>query len=209
MPPARRGLARAIAGRRGIAGSELVLMAPVFFLILLATADLVRVFRAQIRMEMIAVQIGQIVSQCARITTPGDTSQFWSHAERIAGGVIDVNTATGGAMMITAMSRNNNANRLDWQVRTGNVSTSSLFGSEATPTPTIRGRAGQAFTIPESQTLFATEVYAIVQPWTLSAGLIGTALPSTLRGVTMFLSRSAEPARLQQRPTNSNARDCT
>ncbi len=184
-------------------------MAPVFFLILLATADLVRVFRAQIRLEMIGVQIGQIVSQCTRITTPGDTSQFWSHAERIAGGVVDVNSATGGAIIITAISRNNNANRLNWQIRTGNTSTTSLFGSEAAPTPAIRGRAGAAFTVPDGQTLFATEVYAIVVPWTISAGLIGTALPNTLRGVTMFLSRSAEPARLQQRPTNSNARDCT
>ncbi|MBP0465542.1 hypothetical protein J5Y09_16575 [Roseomonas sp. PWR1] len=185
-------------------------MAPVFFLILLATADLVRVFRAQIRMEMIAVQIGQIVSQCSRINAPGDTSQFWGHAERIAGGVVDVNSATGGAMIITAMSRNNaTSNRLNWQIRTGNSSTNSLFGTEAAPTPTIRGRNNQAFTIPENQTLFTTEVYAIVVPWRISAGLIGTALPNTLTGVTMFLSRSPEPGRLQQRPTNSNARDCT
>jgi hypothetical protein len=184
-------------------------MAPVFFLILLATADLLRVFRAQLRLEMIGVQIGQIVSQCPRITTPGDTAQFWSHAERIAGGVVDVNSATGGAMMISAISRNTNVNRLDWQVRTGNATVTSLFGTQAVPTPNIRGRAGANFVVPEGQTLFATEVYAIVQPWTLSAGLIGTALPDTLRGVTMFLSRSAEPSRLQQRPASSNARECT
>lgn len=189
--------------------SELALCAPLFFLILLATADLVRVFRAQLRMEMIAVQIGQIVSQCPTITTPGDTNEFWGHAARIAGGFVDINSPTGGAIIISGMSRNNNANRLDWQVRAGNVTTPSEFGTVALPTPIIRGRNAQAFVVPAGQFLLITEVYAIVIPWTISAGLIGTALPQTLTGLTMFLTRVTDPARLQTPPTPSPDRNCT
>jgi Flp pilus assembly protein TadG len=199
-------------GRRGIAASEFALMAPLFALTLLATADLVRVFRAQIRMEMIAVQIGQIVSQCNRITTPGDTNEFWAQAARISGGLVDVNSATGGAMIISAVSLNTQTttNRLDWQIRTGNTSTASVFGNVAQGgAPTLRGTGAAPFLMPLGETLMVFEAYAIVIPWQLSVGLIGTVLPSTVSGVTMFLTRVSEPSRLRTPPTNSNARDCT
>ena len=68
------------------------------------------------------------------------------------------------------MSRNNDANRLDWQVRAGNVTQTSEFGTVALPTPTIRGRNAQAFVVPAGQFLLVTEVHAIVIPWTISAG---------------------------------------
>jgi Flp pilus assembly protein TadG len=199
-------------GRRGIAASEFALLAPIFALTLLATADLVRVFRAQIRMEMIAVQIGQIVSQCNRITHPGDTNEFWAHATRIGGGLVDVNSADGGAMIISAVSLNTatNTNRLDWQRRTGNASTASVFGNVTQGgTPTLRGTGGATFLMPSGETLMVFEAYAVVIPWQLSLGLIGTALPGTVSGVTMFLTRVSDPARLRTPPTNSNARDCT
>jgi Flp pilus assembly protein TadG len=209
--PAERRRARGF-WRRGIAASEFALMAPLFALTLLAASDVVRVFRAQIRMEMIAVQLGQIVSQCNRITTPGDTNDFWAHAARIGGGLVDVNSATGGAMILSAVSLDtvNNRNRLDWRVRTGNASTASIFGNTAVGgAPVLRGTNSVAFLMPLGETLMVFEAYAIVIPWQLSVGLIGTALPGTVSGVTMFLTRVSEPARLRTPPTNSNARDCT
>jgi Flp pilus assembly protein TadG len=199
-------------GRRGVAASEFALCAPLFFLILLATADIIRVFRAQIRLEMIAVQIGQVVSQCNQITTTGDTDQFWAHAARIGGGMVDVNSATGGSMLVSAVSVNTttNANRLDWRVRTGNATTTSVLGNAVVGgTPILRGRDNAPFNVPAGQTLLVFEANAIVIPWTLSVGLIGTALPQQLSAVTMFLTRSSEPARLQVTPINSAARDCT
>jgi Flp pilus assembly protein TadG len=196
--------------------SEFVLVLPVFFLIVLATTDLVRVFRAQIRMEMVAVQIGQIVSQCPRITeadfTDG-TFGFWAHAGRIGAGLVDINTPTGGAMIVSAMSLDGAANRLDWQRRTGNASTRSAFGTAGAPTPILRGRDGTPFTIPTGQTLMATEVFAVIVPWTISAGLIGTALPAEIQGVSFFLSRASDPARLQVPPATpappAPPRECT
>jgi Flp pilus assembly protein TadG len=113
-------------GRRGWVAAEFALIAPAFFLIALGTADLIRLFRAQLRTETIAVQIGQIVSQCTRITTPGDVNQFWAHANRIAGGIVDISSPTGGAVVISAVGRNTAtnpaSNRLAWQIRTGNTS---------------------------------------------------------------------------------------
>jgi hypothetical protein len=53
------------------------------------------------------------------------------------------------------------------------------------------------------------EANAVVIPWRLSVGLIGTALPREINGMTMFLSRASDPARLQVPPVNSAARDCT
>jgi Flp pilus assembly protein TadG len=211
-PHAERRRARGL-GRRGIAASEFALVAPLFFIILFATADVIRVFRAQIRMEMIGVQIGQIVSQCQNaITTPGDTDQFWAHAARISGGLVDVNSATGGSMLISAVSLNTatNANRLDWQVRTGNASATSVLGNVAVGgVPTLRGRDNASFLMPSNETLIVFEANAIVIPWTLSAGLIGTALPSEISTVTLFLTRVSDPTRRRTPPINSAARDCT
>lgn len=212
----RTGLLGLLRGRRGSVASEFVLVVPVFFLIVLATTDIVRVFRAQLRMEMVAVQIGQIVSQCPRVTeadfTDG-TFGFWAHAARIASGVVDINSPTGGAMIVSALSPNQAANRLDWQRRAGNASTRSTFGDAGAPTPILRGQDGTPFTIPAGQTLLATEVFAVVQPWTISAGLIGTALPANLQGIAFFLSRASEPGRLQQPPgapvPPAPVRECT
>ena len=98
--------------RRGVAASEFALVVPIFVLVLFATADLIRVFRAQLRAETVAVQVGQIVSQCRAITdgasvaTPGnpdnsDIAQLFAHGARIAGNIINVNGATGGAAIVT------------------------------------------------------------------------------------------------------------
>ena len=194
-------------GRRGLVASEMALVAPLFFLVALATADLIRLFRAQLRAETIAVQIGQIVSQCRTITNPGDVNNFWAHAQRIAGTVIDVNSRDGGRMIISAVSRNGNANRLSWQLRTGNNAAkfNSRLGSSIGGTATI----SDGFVVPASQTLMVTEVFAVVQPFVLSAGLIGTVLPRDIYGTTLFLSRAPDPTTLQTAPATSATANCT
>jgi Flp pilus assembly protein TadG len=214
--PASRRTSAAARCRRGIAASEFALVAPVFFLILLATTDLVRTFRAQLRMEMVAVQLGQIVSQCTSITNGGDaggdTQQFWAHAARIAGNVVDINSATGGTMMVTAVSNRNNANYMNWRLKplSGNATTQSIFGAVAVGgAPTLRGRAGATFLVPSGQTLLVTEVYGVVRPWLLSGSLLNMTGLSQLSALTMFLTRSSEPARLQETPRTSNTRECT
>ncbi|WP_211869095.1 TadE/TadG family type IV pilus assembly protein [Neoroseomonas terrae] len=187
---------------------EFALVVPLFFIVVLATTDLIRLFRAQLRAETIAVQIGQIVSQCRTITTPGDRDNFWAHAQRIAGGIIDVNSATGGAVIISAVSRttgSNPTNRLSWQMRTGNVTQTSRLGTTVNGTATV----SDGFVVPANQTLLVTEVFAFVQPFPLSAGLIGTVTDSIIYGTTLFLSRTPNAVSVQTTPTNSATPDCT
>lgn len=198
--------------------TEFALVAPLFFLVALATADLIRVFRAQLRTETIAVQIGQIVSQCRASTqdpaiTAGDITNFWTQAGRIAGSVIDVNSASGGAMIISAVRRTVdgsgnplNENTVSWQRRTGNTShRTRLTGTAAGNAATI----SDGFLVPAGQTLLVTEVFAFVRPWTLSAGLIGTVVDSVVYGTTLFLTRAPEPVTLQTAPTASTTASCT
>ena len=188
--------------RRGTAAIETALVAPLFLFIALCTADLIRVFRAQLRAEAVAVQIGQIVSQCRTITSPGDANAFWAHAGRIAGGVIDVD---GGAVIVTAVGRASNANRALWRLRHGNVTQASSVAATIPGAATI----ANGFVVPDGQTLLVTEVYAEVQPWVLGAGLIGTLLPRMLNGTSLFLSRSPDPVSLQAAPRNSATAECT
>lgn len=206
----------AVRNRRGAAAVEFVLMLPFFFLIMFMTLDIIRVFRAQLRTEMVAVQIGQIVSQCRRITPEDFTHAefgFWAHAERIAADRVDINSTTGGGMIISVLGRDNNQNRLRWQRRTGNASVGSVFGTMVAPTPVLRGRDGTPFVVPTGQTLFATEVFGIIERGSVGAGLIGTVLPGETRVVTFFLSRATDPTRLQQEPATPTPpnppRDCT
>ena len=204
-------------GRRGVAASEFALVVPIFVLALFATADLIRVFRAQLRAETVAVQIGQIVSQCRRITDGGsvpnpaspnnsDISQLFAFGTRIAGSVIDVSSANGGAIIITAVGRNNNTNRAEWRRRVGNPSFVSTVGSGTPPTAAT---ISNGFVVPTGQALFVTEVYALVQPWALTAGLIGTVLPRVVGGITLFLSRAPRPADVLAAPIVSLNSDCT
>lgn len=207
-----RPASRRTLGRRGLVATEFALVVPLFFLVALATADLIRVFRAQLRTETISVQIGQIVSQCRTITA-GDVANFWVQAGRIAGDVIDVNSGGGGAMVISAVSRRVdgsgnpiNANTLSWQRRTGNTAhTSRLRQTTAGQVATV----SDSFIVPTGQTLLVTEVFAIVRPWILSAGLIGTVLDRNIFGTTLFLSRAPQPVTLQTAPSTVTTANCT
>lgn len=191
-------------GRRGVVIAEFALVAPIFFLIALATTDVIQVFRAQLRAETVAVQIGQIVSQC-RSMTAGDFTRLWTHAQNIGGDVIDVNSSNGGAMMVSGVGRNSNANRLYWQRRTGNVSAQSRLGTTVNGTATI----SDSFIVPDGQALMVTEVYSTVRPFVLSAGLIGSVLPATIYGTTLFLTRAPEPTTLLTAPSTSTTPECT
>lgn len=212
MRPASLLMRLARIGRRGWVAAEFALVAPVFFLVALGTADLIRLFRAQLRTETIAVQIGQIVSQCTNITT-ADVTQFWAHANRIAGGIVDVSSPTGGRMIVSAVRRHqsNASNILAWQRANGNVSHTSSVGVTPNAAATIvHNVAGVTpFVVPANQTLFVTEVFAIVQPWPLSAGLIGTVLPATIGAKTLFLTRARDPVALQTAPATSATPECT
>jgi Flp pilus assembly protein TadG len=191
-------------GRRGAAGLEFAAVAPFLVLLVLGTFDLVQMLRAQLRLETVAVQVGQIVSQCTQITKPGDTSQFWGHAQQIAGQVADLNHPGGGSVIVSAVVNENGANRVAWQEQTGNLSFASAIGVEGGPA-TLPG----GFRVPVGQTLIATEVFATIRPWVLSANLLDGDMRQNVHGTTLYLSRAPDPAQLRQRPTDSSTKVCT
>jgi len=190
---------------RGNAAVELAVFAPVLLLLILATTDLVQSLRAQMRLDSAAVQLGQVVSQCNTINTPGDTAQFWSYAQSIVGNLGAVTGASAqGAVIVSAVYSASGTNKVAWQVRTGNVNQSSSVGT-AGGTATI----AESFVVPTSQTLLVTEVYLPRQAWVLSAGLMHGTMPEVLNGTTLFMTRAPNATALQQSPTASSLPNCT
>lgn len=200
MRPAERR--RLLRDRRGLAAMEFAAVAPFFILLVVGTYDLVQFLRLQLRLETVAVQIGQIVSQCTSVTTPGDTDQFWAHGQEIAGDMADLR-GSQGAIILSAVFNDNGANKVAWQVRTGGAGFRSAIGNRGGPATFPDG-----LLVPAGQTMIATEVFASARPWVLSANLLGALVPARLHGSSMLLSRAPNAARLQQAPANSNAMAC-
>jgi hypothetical protein len=182
---------------------EFAAVAPFFILLVVGTYDIVQFLRLQLRLETVAVQIGQIVSQCTSVTDPGDTAQFWAHGQEIAGDMADLR-GSRGAIILSAVFNDNGANRVAWQVRTGGAGFRSAIGNRGGP-----ATFPDDLLVPAGQTMIATEVFATAQPWVLSANLLGALVPTTLHGSSMLLSRAPNAARVQQSPTTSNAMACT
>jgi Flp pilus assembly protein TadG len=194
---------RLASDRRGVAAIEFAIIAPIFLLLLLATFDLVQYLRTQLRLDTIAVQVGQNVSQCNQITTPGDTDQFWSDAQQIAGSAVDFTNPLGGAIIVSAIYLSNGANKVAWQIRKGNSLFKSNIDVTGQTTPVL-----SSFLVPTGQTLITTEVFTNANPWVLSSAFMGGIKTNTLYGNSLLLSRSTNPVQLQQTPTASNATVC-
>lgn len=202
-PPRRRPAARRAGA--GAVSVEFGLLLPVLALIVLAMSDVVNLFRAHLRVESTALQLGQLVSQCNAVTTPGDTNQFWAYAQRVMGSIGTVTGAgASGAVIVSAVGRVNNANRVAWQQRSGSSAHQSRVGT-AGGTATLDGN----FEVPQGQTLFVTEVFLPRETWISAAGFFGSDGGRVLRGSTMFLTRAPDAPALLQPPTASSLTNCT
>jgi Flp pilus assembly protein TadG len=198
---------RARLDKRGIVAVEFALVAPVLILLALATTDLVQLLRSQLRLDAAAVQLGQLVSQCNRITDSGDVNQFWTYAQRIVGSLGTVTGANAqGAVIISAVySPDGKKNTLAWQKKTGNAAQTSSVGL----TPGNAATITEGFVVPAGQTLLVTEVSLPQQPWVLSARFMGSVLPTVLNGTTLFLTRAPDAPSIQTPPVISPQPDCT
>ncbi|WP_270936811.1 hypothetical protein [Falsiroseomonas oryzae] len=184
---------------------ELGLIAPVLLALALAGTDLVNTLRAQMRLEAAAMQLGQVVSQCSRITTPGDTDQFWSFAQRIVGSLGSVSgTGATGAVIVSAVAQSGGATRVVWQHRSGNTTTASRIGT-AGAVATLPG----ALVVPTGQTLMVTEIYLPRDSWSLASAIMGGANRRVLNAMTLFLTRAVDAPALQQPPAARTQPDCT
>lgn len=212
MSPSTTARARALrlvsaalrAKRRGTAAVELAVGAPFLFLLLAAGADVVNYHLAQQRVESASAQLAQIVTQCSAITTTGDTNEFINFAQTAVGNRVNLTNAAGGALIISALGVVNNAARVRWQVRSGNTTWVSSFGTTATNPATLSGN----MTLLASETYFGVEIYGQTQAYVISNNLMASFL-GTLRGVTVMVSRASDPVSLQTTPTTSSSRNCT
>ena len=194
-----------LAHRRGVSGIEFALVMPVLALLALATVDLVTYIRTYFRLEQVAAQMAEIITQCQALDSPGDMNRFQAEAQIMAGN-LNITTSTGvGSFIMTGIVPGSNgaAATIAWQYMFGNtLYGSSMCGSSTTckvgATATIPGY----FTIPSGQVLIATEATASVEPFTFSAKLMNSNT-SILHLNSLFLVRSPNPSNLSNVTVNA------
>lgn len=206
-------------GTRGVAAVEFAITAPFLVLLALGCADLMTALRAQMRIETVAVQLGQIVSQCIRITTPGDTGNFFLHGQLMAGSIgrVTGNLDAQGAIVITAVRNVGGVNRVAWQIRDGaasptynsTVAVDDRGGNDTSRMPNRPATIGNNFVVPANETLFVTEVFLDRSALILRGQAAGLVIPQTLRANTLFLSRAPDAVAIQSAPASSTQADCT
>ena len=188
-----------------MASVEFALAVPLLVLLVVGASDIVGTMRAQLRVEMVARQLGQLVSQCNRIVAPGDIDQFWTYAQAIAGNAGRVSGGGAeGTVIISAVGLVGGASRVAWQARTGSASHASRIGT-ALGTATVPG----GFSVPTGQTLFAVEVFLPRTTWPNAGAFMGGGAPRTLSGSSLFLTRATDAPSLQTLHTNTPAPACT
>ena len=97
------------------------------------------------------------------------------------------------------------APRIRWQLRSGNPSQNSTFGT----VNNVANLGAGNNTVGNGETIFGIEVYGSTQAYVLSQRIMGTLLGS-LKGVTIFASRATDAASLQNAPRSDNTnRICT
>ena len=194
-------------------------MAWVLALLALATVDLVTYIRIYFRLEQVAAQMGEVITQCQAINSPGDLNRFKAEAQIMAGNNLDITDALGiGSFIVTAIvpgtptsGNSNPPPTVAWQYFSGNSLYGSIMcrpamtcasGAQAT-VPGYDNTATPPVLIPPNQVLIATEVTASALPFTFSAKFIPRAA-SVLHLDALFLVRSTNPSSLAKMTANSS-----
>ena len=192
-----------VRNRRGIAATEFALAALAIVPIIMGAADVAGMLRVKLRLDSAAQQVGHVVAQCNTVSAPGDTSQFWAEAQKLLDGVTVLN-ASGGAVIVSVAYRENGANKVAWQIRTGNTAHASAIGA-AGGTATLPA----GFAPPGEHNIIVTEVFAPVKALMLNGKVVGSPTGETLKATTLTVSRALDPVRLRQPLTANSQMACT
>lgn len=180
-------------GRRGLAAVELALLAPILVLVSFSMMDLVLQMRAYYRVERMAGEILNAISQLDPVTRSGITGVL-SAAASIGGSGIPITNTVGndGAIYVTAIGSNSNgtANQRLWGLNnysSGNppAPVASRLTASAPPLP-----AGMI--VPSGMQFIAVEVASQRTPWApgVTRVLSGGA-PQTLYAIAITRPRTA------------------
>ncbi len=141
-------------------------MTPVLALLALATVDLVTYIRTYFQLEQVTAQMGEVITQCQALDSPGDMNRFQAEAQIMAGN-LNITTSTGvGSFIITGIVPGSGgaAATIAWQYMFGNpLYGSSMCGSSTTCQAGATATNPHYFKIPSGQVLIATEATAAVQ----------------------------------------------
>lgn len=165
---------------RGAAAVEFALVTPLLALLLLATFDAAVFLRTYFRVDRVATELANVISQhpAGRMTGAdidrylhGPGAVYFVGAQAIAGEAISV-TAAPGATIITLIegrpAGEEPAHRVVWQCRRGASAVPSRFGDPDQVNPLPGG-----FRIPPEQTVVVVEVAAEAPVWWFSRFVLG------------------------------------
>lgn len=187
--------------RRGIAAVEFALIVPVLLLLLVGFLDVAYLARGYLRVQTTATQVGQIISQCATVSSTDD-AVITRLAERTLGPFLK--PGRGWAVVVTAIGRSA-ANQPERWWAIDNRGTSSGFATDGISLPAN-------FSLAAGEAMFRTEVFVQLDSMLFSkansllASLIGSSNSiTTVSSSLLHTSRAPDTSRLRTKSATTGA----
>jgi len=192
-----------VPDRRSLAAVEFAVVAPLVMMLFLAFADGVQLGRGHLRVQSTANQIGQVISQCKKVSG-GDQAQLMGLAQRLLGPF----AASGKkwAVVVTAIGRDAQNAAFTWTMeqKTSGMTTASLGA-----------QMPAGLTLERNQLVFRTEVFADVDTMLFSrkTPLLGQFIGSRASieraaASAIHMTRSANVTDLRSQETSNAAEEC-
>ena len=177
---------RLLRARRGVAALEFAFTAPIFALVMLATADVTFYVRMKLRLDTTARTVGQVVTQYNQLYG-SDFAAIWQAAQLTAG-TVSV-SGSFGATIVSGITNITGTPVIAWQQQTGGSSFGSQFGP-AGASPVLPA----SYIPPSGVTLIVVELYTTATPWVFAASVLGGGGTSVVSAVTLMQPRLASLA---------------
>jgi Flp pilus assembly protein TadG len=173
--------ARRLADRRGLAGLEFALMAPVLVVLLLGTADLMIWMRTWLRLEQSTSELGELVTQYKTLYTSDFTGVFYPIAMTGVGGASLACTA--GGMVVTGISNTSGTTKVIWQWTSGTCAVSAYSSGTTSNLP-------GGYVPPAGVGVIVIELFTTQNAWVFSAGLMKSTGLSSVKSYSVLMPRT-------------------
>jgi Flp pilus assembly protein TadG len=167
--------------RRGVAGIEFALVAPLVILVMLAGADLSLYMRTIMRVDETSSEVAQLVTQYSNLYDSDFPTLF--NASQTVANTVPV-TGLFGATIISGIVQSGATQTIAWQEISPSATFKSVFGAQGA-VPVLPNN----YALPSGGVLVAVEVFTTASPWVLSATLMGGPGGTSLRSYALFQPR--------------------